>query len=132
MLRSLLPWEKVAEGRMREACPATLRGAAMESSPLISPLCGQLLPKGEAFQRLRVSLRSADPSPLRGYRVIAEFRKRLAAQKPPGGQKQTFDQAVGGQRLHGVLAAGGHKAAVVPEVWADIPLVAAQKFDEKA
>ena len=110
-----------------------LCGAAMGGSPLISPLCGQLLPQRRSLSAAaRQPAFRADPSPLWGYRVIAEFRKWLAAQKPPGGQKQTFDQAVGGQRLHGVLAAGGHKAAVMPEVWADIPLVAAQKFDEKA
>ena len=41
-------WEKVAEGRMRGGLARPpLCGAAMESSPLISPLCGQLLPQGE-------------------------------------------------------------------------------------
>ena len=49
MLRSLLPWEKVAEGRMR---------GGLARLPLCGAATDSFSPKGEAFQRLRVSLRS--------------------------------------------------------------------------
>ena len=59
MLRSLLPWEKVAEGRMRGGLARlTFCGAAMGVFPSSVRFADSFSPKGEAFQRLRVSLRS--------------------------------------------------------------------------
>ncbi len=60
MLRSLLPWEKVAEGRMRAAeLPGhPFAGRQWKVLPSSVRFADSFSPKGEAFQRLRVSLRS--------------------------------------------------------------------------
>ena len=80
MLRSLLPWEKVVEGRMRgRFARPTLCGAAMGSSPLISPLCGQLLPWEKVAEgRMRGGFALIAPK-----RVIAESLPLISQRAEP-------------------------------------------------
>ena len=59
MLKSLLPWEKVAEGRMRGGLARPpFAGRQWEVLPSSVRFADSFSPRGEAFQRLRVSLRS--------------------------------------------------------------------------
>src|SRR5699024_7092222 len=73
----------------------------------------------------------ADPPPPGGHGVVAELAQGIAPQKPPGREQQALAQPVDGQRLHGVLAAGGDEAAVVAQQRADPPLVPPQQRDEQ-
>src|SRR5699024_9665352 len=72
-----------------------------------------------------------DPTAFFRHGVVAEFAERVAAQDPPQRQQPAFEGPMGGERLGGILAAGGDKPAVVPQMRADPPLVRADQRNQQ-
>ena len=68
-----------------------------------------------------------DPASFFRHGVKAEFAERVAAQNAPQRQKQALDDAVGLQRLNGVVAAGRDKPAMPGRMRADVLLVKADQ-----
>ena len=81
-----------------------------------------VVPLPKKLRCRELSLR-AHPPALWRHRVKAPPAKRVAPGDAPGGEQQPFDAAMGLDGFYAILAAGGGKAAVAAQPWADKALV---------